>query len=176
MKKVGLLVLAVVFAIGVMGVGYAYWQSALTITGTAAAGSWSVIFDGHATEPATPGSVIGSFTTDGPGNETRGTISLSNIYPGYDTGVMGFDVQNAGTVGAWVGIAYHVSTLSPHANPNDLIVTVTPTAPSTVLIPGSTTDTTHFSVRIQMDPGLSAPEGVTASYTITITLTAINAH
>ena len=176
MKKVGLLVLAVVFAIGVMGVAYANWQSILTITGTAAAGSWSVIFDGSATEPATPVGVIGSFTTDGPHNETRGTISLSNIYPGYDTGIMGFGVKNAGTVGANVSVAYQVHTVSPHAAPTDLIVTVTPTAPSTVLIPGSTTDSTHFSVRIQMDPTLVAPEGVTASYAITITLTTINAH
>jgi predicted ribosomally synthesized peptide with SipW-like signal peptide len=43
MKKIGLIALIVVLALGVIGVGYALWTQVLTITGTATACGYSIV-------------------------------------------------------------------------------------------------------------------------------------
>ncbi len=103
MKKIGFIALIVVLALGVIGVGYAAWSPVLNISGTATAATWNVYFVGTPTAPATPSnsgihtSVVTNTTTD--------TITITQMYPGYDTGVMVFPVDNASTISASVSLS-----------------------------------------------------------------------
>ncbi|GAI88098.1 unnamed protein product, partial [marine sediment metagenome] len=45
MKKLGLLCLTLVLALGTLGVGYAMWSDTLTITGDVNTGEFIVVFD-----------------------------------------------------------------------------------------------------------------------------------
>jgi len=87
MKKTGLIALAVVLALGAMGVGLAFWNETLTITGTVATGELDVQFsaqksndDGSQLDPSEGGSWTG--TTD-PNNTAdwtwTGTRYLYNV-------------------------------------------------------------------------------------------------
>jgi hypothetical protein len=169
-KKIGLIAIIVVLALGVIGVGYAAWSSVLNINGTATAATWNVYFTGTPTVPADPGnsgthtSVVTNSTTD--------TITITQMYPGYDTGIMTFPVDNASTISASVYLSVGTITAtggtgSPSAA--DLTVTVAPVLATPQIVAASTTDSTHFTVRIVMN---SAATASGATYTIPVTVTA----
>jgi hypothetical protein len=164
MKKLGLIILAVVMMLGLVGAGYAYWQTTLTINGTAAAASWDVHFTGVAPQPVMP--FNGTAVASASGN--TGSIALTNIAPGYDTGAMLFNVLNAGSINATC-TATVVVTAAGGGSVGDLNVTVSPSA-STTLAPSASQ---NYSVDIQMNPALVAPAGVGATYTVTVTITAV---
>ena len=169
MKKIGLIALIVVLALGIIGVGYAAWTSVLNITGTATAGTFNVVFDGTATPPAnSAGGTVNTFSV--PTGTQTGTITLTKIYPGYDTGVMTFDLKNSGSIDASavisIGTITVVSTTGGTAA--DLTVTVLPL--SAQIITAGTTDSTHFSIDVLMKSTVTGSQG--SVYTIPITVTA----
>jgi hypothetical protein len=114
MKKIGLLVLAVVFAVGALGVGYAHWSQTLYVDGSVTTGTYLVGFEtcstddgGTTLDPLTdPAKDVGSteaelldLVGDHGGIDIFETLSitLDNVYPGYKSRV-DFDIGNGGTV------------------------------------------------------------------------------
>jgi hypothetical protein len=103
MKKVGLLILVLVFALGALGAGYAWWTQDLVITGTVDTGELTVGMQAG-TNPAPVGGA--SMTIDGTsGTEITGhtgyftalDVGIVNAYPGYSaTATVYF--TNLGTV------------------------------------------------------------------------------
>jgi hypothetical protein len=170
MKKIGLIALVVVLALGVIGVGYATWSSVLSINGAATAATWNVYFTGTPTIPADP--LNGGTHTSVVTNSTLDTITITQMYPGYDTGIMSFPVDNASTISASVYLSLGtILATGGTGTPSgaDLTVTVAPLVATPQLIAASTTDSTHFTVRIVMNSTATASG---ATYTIPVTVTA----
>jgi hypothetical protein len=121
MKKMGLIGLALVLALGALGVGYALWSQQLTITGSTTTGSLSAGFgeiqynDMYEDPPGSgffvPGEVEGKdvasishtvseWFTDPITNKsapTRLSIAITDAYPCYWAAIT-FRVKNLGTV------------------------------------------------------------------------------
>jgi hypothetical protein len=127
MKKIGLIAIVVVLALGIIGVGYAAWSQSITVSGTANVGSFGVKFENAASNDAGTAndpSSAGAWTFSGTGvppytwsgtnlsqnvASTTGvitsvtktndtlTITLTNAYPGY-YGSIAADVLNTGSV------------------------------------------------------------------------------
>lgn len=117
MKKIGLLCLALVLALGSLGVGYAMWSDTLTIKGNVNTGEVHVIFasqydnDVKNDDPNVPGSWsgfpsptwsgtrynkdVGSTTSTYEG--TSAQFLITNGYPSYWGSVI-WDVKNTGTI------------------------------------------------------------------------------
>jgi hypothetical protein len=115
MRKIGLFIIAIVLALGALGVGYAEWSQAMTITGTVETGWLGASFenpnpgstplsDGIATIEASVGSSSAGLE-DGGGNLINDvlTISVKNAYPGY-TGKVYFDIYNTGSIPITVSV------------------------------------------------------------------------
>ncbi len=68
MKKIGLLVMALVLAMGMLGVGYAMWSETLTIDGTVHTGTVDVEFSQYSND-------------DGEHGYTTGNVSAGNLDP-----------------------------------------------------------------------------------------------
>jgi len=120
MKKIGLLSLALVLALGTLGVAYAMWFDTLEIDGTISTGSLEIIFASQydndpatgADDPCEAGSwniSSGTPVWDG-GRYTKdyasiastfedefATISVNNAYPSYWGSVI-WDVKNVGLI------------------------------------------------------------------------------
>jgi hypothetical protein len=60
MKKIGLLSLAVILALGTLGVGYAMWSDTVLITGTASTGDLDVAFSNQMSNDASSGTDLSS--------------------------------------------------------------------------------------------------------------------
>lgn len=102
MKKLGLIALAIVMALGVMGIGYAYWSDQLKINGSVGTGSLGVAFtDSNSDDPT--GSNDPGYAYDAAEtvveitNTHQASIALNTVYPGYKTGAS-LEVTNTGTV------------------------------------------------------------------------------
>ena len=129
MKKIGLICLAVVLAVGAMGIGFAHWSQTLFIEGTVNTGSFVVGFseqrsDDPVESPCNPGAIDDPTRLDPgytknvagcdcelvdpkpcePGKEAweRMLITVCNAYPSY-TNTIDFSIDNCGTVPAIVG-------------------------------------------------------------------------
>ena len=98
MKKIGLICLALVLALGALGVGFAMWDKTLYIDGTVNTGEVNAIFTtASCTEdPEVEGKDVGSCTLTGIGEQTL-TITIDNGYPCYGCTV-DFTVDNIGTI------------------------------------------------------------------------------
>lgn len=123
MKKLGLLALALVLALGVLGVGFALWSQQLTITGTVNTGEVKVGIVDTGTNDPPPDCIVSGDVYIGPVDEgyTKNvgaiesingepkfmkndqqyyhdiTYNITNAYPCY-TGTGTFDVTNGGTI------------------------------------------------------------------------------
>lgn len=102
MKKIGLLCLAVVLALGLVGAGFAYWNETLTIEGQADTGEFSVefvdVFGTGIPQYAEKGWV--GNPQEPPLTPTTLTITLSKMYPGASYGLFWLTMKNKGTVPA----------------------------------------------------------------------------
>jgi len=108
MKKIGLLVLALVFALGSLGVGYAMWDKTLEVTGTVNTGEVNAIFTtatcndtgidpGYLMDGTTPKDKdVGSCSVVGAGTQLL-TITVENGYPCYECDI-DFTVDNTGSI------------------------------------------------------------------------------
>lgn len=129
MKKIGILTLVLIFALGSLGVGYAHWSQTLFIEGTVNTGSFCVGFshqysDDPVEEPCNPGAIDDSDRFDPgytknvagcdcdlvdpklccePDKEAweRMLITVCNAYPSY-TNTIHFSLDNCGTIPAEV--------------------------------------------------------------------------
>lgn len=164
MKKIGLVCLVVVIALGAMGFGYATWTQALNVTGTLAAGTFDVQFTGTPGTTTAPseGSFLASAT-----DAHNATINISNAYPGY-SGTATFPLKNTGSISASATIALGTIIASGGGSASDLTVNVTP-ASATTMAPGAT-DSGDFTVQITMNGNVTGSKG--ASYSIPVTITA----
>ena len=99
MKRIGLICLALVLALGAMGVGLAQWTETLTISGVVCTGELDVDYtnvncsDNEGAEDVATCSV----TVSGADDSEVLTITIDNGYPCY-TCTVDFDVINAGTI------------------------------------------------------------------------------
>jgi len=160
MKKVGLLILALVVALGALGAGYAAWSESLTVTGTVTAGNLDVDFAVASNDPTgTNDPKTGSWNTNSiewnstdrwgydaastdvtlnPTSDENAdavtsntlTITVTDVYPGYKSSVA-LAVTNNGTIPVKVSTG-----------------TITDTTPDGVRITG---DITAFADVIQPD-------------------------
>jgi predicted ribosomally synthesized peptide with SipW-like signal peptide len=102
-KKLGLTALAIVVALGMLGIGYAYWTDKLVITGNANTGNLHLIITGVQSEdpentldPGYGYDAADTIVVAG-GDQKSASITINNAYPGYKTGAT-VSVQNTGTV------------------------------------------------------------------------------
>ena len=104
MKKLGLIILVVVMALGVIGVGYAAWTSNMTVNASVKTGTLSAIFNGtNAGNMALPMSGpwadtthVAAFETNGNGTATL-SIIIDNAYPGL-VATIPIVIKNNGTI------------------------------------------------------------------------------
>lgn len=112
MKKIGLLALAIVLSLGLVGAGFAYWNETLTIEGEAETGELDVVFvtyTGFETSPYVslqPTRLLKVFW----GGEKSHTWDLTGVYPSFGSGglfsqhcfFMFYSMRNVGTIPAKV--------------------------------------------------------------------------
>lgn len=95
---IGIIVMMMMMALAVLGVGYAWWTEQLTATGAIQTGSIDVRMENTTVEEGDPLSVAtcsGTVSADG---KTL-TVTIDNAYPGYTCG-LNFGLTNYGTVPA----------------------------------------------------------------------------
>lgn len=128
MKKVGLLALAIVLSLGLMGAGLAYWTETLTITGSVATGNLSVAYSNVvcADNESNPdvGTCSATITGENTDSETL-VITITNAYPCY-TCTVDFDILNDGSIPVDLGSL--VLDLSGLSGELDVTVSVETTA------------------------------------------------
>lgn len=101
MKKIGLLALAAILALGAMGVGYAAWTQTLAINGTVSTGTFSVYFDNAWVDDSEDWQGLPDVaqTTASIGPDGSLTVNITNGYPCYADRV-GFHFVNGGSIPA----------------------------------------------------------------------------
>ncbi len=178
MKKLGLLVLAMVMALGALGVGYAFWTQNIYVNATVANGYVQAAFTdaqpldtfvdtmdlplGGTAGVAWYTSSIDTYATQ----DDRLTILLENAYPGM-TATMPITIRNTGSIpiGGIVGVS-DLGTM-----PFGTSITLTATElPLGLAVGDSTTDaviTVAVPWGLENDPAF-IPNG---SYTFSMTIT-----
>lgn len=187
MKKIGLLVLALIMALGALGVGYAAWTSAVSVNATVATGNVLVgIKDlGDSTSTPTNGAPVGT-----PAGYFDGlTYSTPNSYPGriitYNTegknlgtlpvalSVLGSSSGDFATIfaGATVRVGINGGPLSSPI-PFTTIASMTAALNSALIALGPLPSTATLGVKvvITLDPALDpAAQNKTTTFGLTIT-------
>ena len=200
MKKIGLLCLALVLALGALGVGFAAWSETLIINGTVNTGTVDAKFTkavsndaGTQLDPDVQGTWaldgagdlvwtgtrydkdVASTSVSGEGTKTL-TITIDNAYPCY-WGSVGFTIDNMGTIPLKVDTVV-IEKTGPAGDPDANGLTVVPT--------GALIDTLHTLIEPMGDPGDevvgdihfhlddTAVENAIYEVTVTITVTQWN--
>ncbi len=100
MKKSGFIAIALVVALGIVGVGYAAWSQTLNINGNVGMATMAgefVLVTTSVTDPnGGPATCTVTRTATGDYYDTL-NIEIANAYPGYNA-VIQFDIQNVGTM------------------------------------------------------------------------------
>jgi hypothetical protein len=114
MKKLGLILLVVIMALGVVGAAYAQWSHTINVNGTVNTGDIKPIFVGANVSGTYNGVYYNVF---GSGTNAL-TLQLSYAYPGW-TGTFDFGIANQGTspIGT---LNFGAVVVSPY--PNDIVV------------------------------------------------------
>lgn len=175
MKKVGLLILALVLALGALGAGYAYWTQNLYVNTTVNTGELEAIIE----NVDVPEDINGAHVTyELNSAEDTLTITANGIYPGY-TGIVHFNIKNTGTIPIY--ITPEISQNAPWSNPWFYTVYIgddaetyypnwpyvgdnTPTGRTSVIEPG---ESLPGKVVIAMDPTETGHENETFSWNVT---------
>jgi predicted ribosomally synthesized peptide with SipW-like signal peptide len=145
MKKLGLLMLALVIAIGAMGAGYAYWTQTINVSAAVQTGDLNAIFNGNNAVDAwadTPDNVA-YFSTTGNGTELL-TVTIKNAYPGM-IATIPVVITNNGTIpiDLIVGVAGNMNYL-----PVGSTVVLSGTELGTGLVQGASTTDAKITVSI----------------------------
>jgi hypothetical protein len=172
MKKLGLICLVIVIALGSLGVGYAAWSQNLRVNGSVATGTFDVVFNSF----TAPGSSNGATFSATQTNSHTYTIICNNLYPGLN-GVFNFVLKATGTLPAKItaikvnGINYSspVNLKLGADSSNDVTVSVSGISTGTNISSGSTvagTLTLHTWILAQ--DGNDATPGSTGSFSLGI--------
>lgn len=99
MKKIGILALVLIFALGSLGIGYAHWSKSLFIVGTVDTGSLDAILSvGDSWDTEIEGKDFSSIECHlDPMDSQRLIVTVTNAYPSIDY-YQEFDVTNTGTI------------------------------------------------------------------------------
>lgn len=159
MKKIGIITLALVLALGSLGIGYAAWNKTMTITGTVAAGNLDVEFD-EVVNFSGPDIGQGSAAKTG---QYTGTITVANAYPGY-SGTAIFRVNNIGTIPVLANITVEPITKNGGGALSDLTVAVTPTSSTAIGV----TKSADFTITCTIKDVGNVAEGTVFTIPITI--------
>lgn len=156
-KKVGLIVLVVVLALGALGVGYAVWSQDLTITAQVNTGSFDTkLVDVSATGDANEVATVAVDTSDTSGHTI--IVTITNGYPGFSTAVS-FSINDPGAVPAEVtGIDIPTGTNATVTNTGTIDT-------GTTIAASGTTSGGQFTIQIKDS---AAQNVVNETYTITI--------
>lgn len=94
MKKLGLIILVVVIALGAMGAGYALWSQTLTVASNVDVATFDVNFTSTNILPTPPtnGTVEASII-----DTKNAVLTVTNAYPGY-SGVFTLTITNQGSI------------------------------------------------------------------------------
>ncbi len=200
-KKVGLIVLVVVLALGALGVGYAAWSQSLNVTANVNTGTFGAKFasavsnddgtPGNILDPSSAGSWSGGVWDSGTrastnvGNTTVAittttvtgdtlTVTINNAYPGY-FGSVAVQVANTGSVPIKVvASGPQTQVNSGGGATTDLAVAVTGSlaaGPVPIAVGASAVGT--ITIGVGTNGGASSdPPKTGGSYTVTFTVTA----
>ena len=113
MKKIGLICLALVLALGVLGVGYGLWDKTVYIEGTVNTGEVNAIMSvGDCSDTEPPEKDVSSIECYLDPNDNQVLIvTITNAYPSIDY-YCNFDITNTGTVPVIVN-GYTVTSTLP---------------------------------------------------------------
>jgi hypothetical protein len=160
MKKLGLIILAVIMALGLVGVAFASWSSTLTATATVTDATFNPVFGGSPVTGA-PLGLYGNYSISGNGTKTL-TVTVGNAYPGLAVSIP-ITVNSGSSIPVNVSIA-ETDNFGVYDSPNTINVSA-PTYPSPIAVsPGYETSNLVFT----LDNNI-IPAGV---YTIILTITA----
>jgi hypothetical protein len=95
MKKLGVICLVLIMAIGCVGIAYAGWSRTLTISGSVKTGTFDVVFQSF----TAPGNTNGASFTATPVDSHTYSFTCNNTYPGLDA-VFNFVLEDTGSVPA----------------------------------------------------------------------------
>lgn len=155
MKKIGIICLIIMVALGAIGVGYSAWSQNLVATGNVNTGSYSVNFSSPTPSP-TPTTATAWVTLDS-NTATTFTFTIHNGYPGF-TGQVTYSINNTGSVPAIINSIALTGTGA----------TITGTGPWNVQLPsGTTTDVVVTNSGINVNDTLAATSGTEAG-TLTV--------
>jgi predicted ribosomally synthesized peptide with SipW-like signal peptide len=154
MKKIGFIILAVVLAVGLVGVAFAAWSSTLNVSGTLNTGNLSVVFynsDVTADTPVGSSWCSSSEAVNGSGTATL-TVVISNAYPDESVTVP-FTLWNNGTVGtseAWGTVTTNDATVVSTSGtlPGDIEAGYTGTGSVTINLSDSALANVTYTVNI----------------------------
>jgi hypothetical protein len=103
MKKIGLIVLAMVLALGALGAAYAYWTQTITVNAAVETGYVQASFTNpvaaatFADTAVTPYGVAWYTTSIGDSSGDTLNVALSNAYPGMEA-VIPVTIENTGSI------------------------------------------------------------------------------
>ena len=100
MKKVGLLILALVIALGALGAGYAYWTQNLYVNTTVNTGKLEATINDVVVQAPNPDPYGAEVTTSIVGIDTLNIVA-NNVYPGFSK-IINFQIKNTGTIPLYI--------------------------------------------------------------------------
>jgi hypothetical protein len=168
MKKLGLILLVVIMALGALGAAYAYWSQPLYVNGNVTAGTVAAQFYGtgvpapsDAATTAKSGTSVAYSSYNG-GTYNVMTITVPNAYPGM-TVTVPFQVYNSGTLPEIIG---WTSQAWLSGDPTlESYITVTATTPSGVILPGGYSST-YGSIVLTMPSTVTDAMGTSCSFQV----------
>lgn len=98
MKKFGVLFVAMLVALGLVGATYAYWEDSLSISGSVSTGNLDVQFSNGSPSDNEGTYDVGDVSCEITGAKTA-KITVTNAYPGY-VATCTFTIENTGTIPA----------------------------------------------------------------------------
>jgi hypothetical protein len=163
MKKIGLLALVLVLALGVIGVGYAAWSHTISVAGTVNTGTASAIFTGSQTsENADNFSNNMCYATAVPdANPAYLDVTVYNAFPGVKIEGLPYFIQNNGDV----PIAINSLTLTSDPTMVTLAGSTYPT--DAIIAPTASSSEGTLTIQLSTDP-TKIPEGSSFSFTADI--------
>jgi hypothetical protein len=162
MKKVGMIIIALVLALGALGASYAAWAHTITVGATVNTGTASAVFDGSLTSQTADNFGDNMCYAEAvPNADPRFLdVTVYNAYPGVKITNLPYYVKNNGTV----PIKFDSLTLTP----TDQITIAGSTIPTDSLIAPDTQGTlANLTIQLSNNPEV-IPEG--SSFTFSAAL------
>jgi len=145
-RKVGLLILALVMALGVLGVSYAAWAKTINIWGTVNTGDTAAEFSSSSVWQGQFNNMV--MVSTAPETDTKWLdVTVDNAYPGTLVTNVPFAIHNIGTV------PIHVTDVVLVDNPGNVLESFSSVAPADLSIStGAYSGNGYISFKINSDP------------------------